>query len=225
MRPPPSFASPPRFPFYDIRDRLRRKLRPSEAGPNRILRQSDTDKRSRSFSSPHFDIRARDLGLTVHPLIEGMTFLNHDLLISERVVAIFALIPKAHFELDGLDVFRFAPRTADVRWSVHSSPSVITGVLQHRLRMLLQPLRNVQRRSTIVQRIMGIVTGTGQIRIPIIRIELGEPCRLNQLLPGPILGPFRLFSVMGRVVIHDVYRPLALIEGDPRRLQKIHVET
>ena len=91
--------------------------------------------------------------------------------------------------------------------------------------MLLQPLRNVQRGLTVIQRIMGIVTGTGQIRIPIIWIELGEPRRLYQLLPGPILGPLRLFSVMGREIVHYIYRPLALIEGDPRRLQEIHIET
>lgn len=91
--------------------------------------------------------------------------------------------------------------------------------------MLLQPLRNVQRRPTIVQRIVSIVAGASQIRIPIIWIELGEPCRLDEFLPGPIIGPLRLFSVMGREIVHYIYRPLALIEGDPRRLQELHVKT
>ena len=90
--------------------------------------------------------------------------------------------------------------------------------------MLLQPLRNVQRGLTVIQRIMSSILGPRKRGIPIIRIELGEPCRLRQLLPGPIIGPLRLFPIMGREVVHDVDRPLALIEGDPHRLQKSHVE-
>ena len=90
--------------------------------------------------------------------------------------------------------------------------------------MLLQPLRNVQRGLTVIQRVVSSVVGAGQIRIPIVWVELGEPCRLDQLLPGPIIGPLRLFSVMGREIVHYIYRPLALIEGDPRRLQESHIE-